>query len=102
MRPKYKKVLELAIPSDFSQCAMNSAMDLIWTEIAPKGYHLGKDFYSLDIGVEGDLLKAINVCQAWGVNLSLNREFASDEWLLSCMHPTDDGFESVYVWCPGA
>ena len=104
MKPKYEKVLELAVPSDFSQCAMDAAMDLIWKEIAPEGYHLKRDHYFLEIGVEGDILKAINVCQAWGIGFALNRTFHADEWQLSCTHfaPDHVDVENLAVWCGGA
>ena len=102
MRPKYGKVLELDTPSDFHQCAMQDAMDRIWKEIAPKGYHTGKDYYSLEIGIEGDLLAALDVARAWHVNFSLNRTFHEDEWQLTCHHFTDNGSEEIRLWCGGA
>ncbi len=102
MKPKYGKVLELKTPSDFSQCAMEAAMNRIWEEIAPEGYHLGKDYYSLEIGVEGNLLKAIDVARAWGVGFSLSRTFHPDEWQLSFIHRTSESAEHIFVWCGGA
>lgn len=102
MKPRYGRVLELATSSDFSQCAMQDGMDKIWEEIAPKGYHTGKDYYELEIGVEGDLLKALDVARAWHVGFSLNRTFHADEWQLTCNHYTDDGSEKIVLWCGGA
>jgi len=102
MKPTDGKVLELSIPSDFSQCAMNDAMDLIWEEVAPRGYHVGRDHYYLEIGVEGGLLKAIDVCRAWDIGFGLNLKFEPDEWLLTCTHFDANEVSTVHVWCPGA
>ena len=94
--------LELSVATDFSQCAMNAAMDRIWEEIAPEGYHVGKDYYCLEIGVEGGLLKALDVCRAWGIDCNLNKSFEVDEWQLSCLHFGTDEAKEVILWCPGA
>ena len=83
---------------------MDAAMDRIWDEIAPSGFHAGRDHYYLEIGIEGGLLKAIDVCRAWGVDFSLNKTFEADEWQLTCNHFPDDslGIEEIILWCPGA
>ena len=102
MKPTYGKVLELATSSDFSHCAMRLAMDLIEDELAPKGeYPSGKIYYSLQIGVEGDIMCAMDQARVWGVNLSLCRTFTDSEWQIDVTAINPD-VESFKFWCGGA
>lgn len=104
MKPDYDEditVLQAVTNSDISAHSIAHAMDIIWDEIAPKGYHVGTDYYSLSIGIEGDLLPAMDFARAWRFNFSLDKRFDQDEWEIS-VYSTDPEVKRVVFWSDGA
>jgi hypothetical protein len=103
MKPSYGRVLELPVSSDFSHFAMQQAMEMIEKDmIAPNGeYPSGKIYYSLKIGVEGDIMLAMDQARTWEVNLSLCRTFEDSEWQIEA-RSIDPDVKNVTLWCGGA
>ncbi len=102
MKPKYGKVLELATVSDFSKAALDNAMDLIWDEVAPDGGTTKKLSYYLSIGVEGDILHAMDLARVYGLGFNLCQTFTADEWQIEVFVVDGGKLDVIKFWCPGA
>ena len=92
--------LELATPSDISQCAVESAIELIKDRLreGDVGYKWGQG--SLIIGVEGCISAALNIAQYHGLSVSMNRTYEPDEWSLTLYR--DDDYKPITAWSGGA
>lgn len=92
--------LELIVPSDISQCAFESAVELIKDRLKEDGasYKWGQG--NLVIGVEGCISAALNIAQYHGASVSMNRTYEPEEWSLTMYR--DDDHRPITVWSSGA
>ena len=95
------KALRLPTEMDFSQVAIEEAVDLLGKHVA--GNELKKDGFKWKLRVSqeaDDLIRVIDLARAWNFNLRLLPKYEWDEWSIACgIH---ESLEEIVVWSPGA
>jgi hypothetical protein len=78
-------------------------MDLLQKELPPYDLRI-RPLYTLRIGVEGDLLKAIDLARLWNMRLEMCRDFEPDEWRIETLVtvPGECRLQYYYFYSPGA
>ena len=98
---KPDNALRLRVESDFSQCALDAAFDIINAHFMEKGLKRSKYRSTLNISVDSeDLIRAIDLARAWGIRLQLKRTYEWDEWSVESF--VDGDTSPVILWSGGA
>ena len=91
MKPRYGDVCELAHSMDFSHVSLDLAMEAI--QRGPD------DYCSVTLGVNASgLIKAIDLCRLYKLELALSTTYERDEWSLEYISSTT----TSTCWSPGA
>ena len=94
MKPKYGDVYELDTNMDFSQVSLELALE----KLPGRRVHA---YCSVKLSANADgLIKAIDLCRLYKLELGLSSTYERDEWSLEYMNA--DPPEAFTCWSPGA
>ena len=92
MKPRYGDVCEIDPASDFSPVSLEEAMG----RLPPRA---PKDYCAVTLSVNADgLIKAIDLCRLYKLELSLKTTYEKDEWSLEYIGADN----TTICWSPGA
>ena len=95
---RYRILIEAPVPCDFSHAGLEDGLDALNLYIQENNIETTNLTY-LYLGLECDLLRAIDLSRTFYLHPSFREGYADCEWSL---HKLDKDYRHLVYWSPGA